>query len=217
MSLIRQEGKSVEEAIAMALEKLGLKEDEVDIKVIDEGSKGLLGLIGARDAVVEVRVKVNPAKTGREFLESILPKMACQGKVEVDENKTDDEQIYYNITGPDLGIIIGHRGETLDALQYLTSLVVNKSSNKYLRVLIDAEGYRQRREKTLENLAKRLAEKAISTGRKVMLEPMPPHERRIIHMTLRKDARVSTYSEGKEPYRKVLIERADKVQDLDNK
>lgn len=95
--------------------------------------------------------------------------------------------------------------------------MVNKSSDKYLRVLIDAEGYRQRREKTLENLAKRLAEKAISTGRKVMLEPMPPHERRIIHMTLRKDARVSTYSEGKEPYRKVLIERADKVQDLDNK
>lgn len=216
MNLIRQEGKSVEEAIEIALEKLGLEEEEVDIKVIDEGSKGLLGLIGARNAIVEVKAKVNPVKIGKEFLESILEKMSCQGEVEVVESKTTEEQIYYNINSPDLGILIGHRGETLDAIQYLTSLVVNKYSARYLRILIDGEGYRLRREKTLENLARRLAEKAIATGRKVMLEPMPPHERRIIHMTLRKDKRISTYSEGKEPFRRVLIERVDNLQDLDN-
>ena len=216
MNLIRQEGKTIEEAIEIALEKLGIKEEEADVKVVDEGSKGILGLIGARNAVVEVKVKVNPVQIGKEFLEKILEKMSCQANVEVDDSKTNQEQIYYNITGPDLGIVIGHRGETLDAIQYLTSLVVNKHSNKYWRILIDAEGYRLRREETLERLARRLAEKAITTGRKVVLEPMPPHERRIIHMALREDKRISTYSEGREPFRRILIERMDKAQDLDN-
>src|SRR5690554_964072 len=165
MNLIRQEGKTIEEAIEIALEKLGIKEEEADVKVIDEGSKGLLGLIGARNAVVEVKVKVNPMQTGKEFLENILEKMSCQARVEVDESKTDEEQIYYNINGPDLGIIIGHRGKTLDAIQYLTSLVVNKHSDRYWRILLDAEGYRLRREETLEKLARRLADKAIATGR----------------------------------------------------
>lgn len=112
MNFIRQEGKTVEEAVEIALEKLGLREEEAEIKVIDEGSKGLMGLIGARNAVVEVKVKVNPMQTGKEFLENILEKMSCQARVEVDESKTDEEQIYYNINGPDLGIIIGHRGKT---------------------------------------------------------------------------------------------------------
>lgn len=211
MNFIRQEGKTVEEAVEIALEKLGLREEEAEIKVIDEGSKGLMGLIGARNAVVEVKVKVNPMQTGKEFLENILEKMSCQARVEVDESKTDEEQIYYNINGPDLGIIIGHRGKTLDAIQYLTSLVVNKHSDRYWRILLDAEGYRLRREETLEKLARRLADKAIATGRKVVLEPMPPHERRIIHMALREDKRISTYSEGKEPFRRVLIERVDRI------
>ncbi|MFW5986282.1 MAG: RNA-binding cell elongation regulator Jag/EloR, partial [Halanaerobiales bacterium] len=173
-------------------------------------SSGLLGLIGTRKAVVEVKPKVNPVKTGKQFLESVFSSMPVESELEIVKEKTNTEQVLYNIKSPDLGIIIGHRGETLDALQYLTSLVVNKKTDKYFRVLLDAEGYRERRKSTLERLAIRLANKAVSKGRKVMLEPMPPHERRIIHMTLREDERVYTYSEGKEPFRKVMIVAGEK-------
>lgn len=214
MDVIRQEAKTVDEAIKLALQKLDIDRDEAEVNVIDEGSKGLLGLIGAKDAIVEVKSKVNPVKIGMEFLEKMFDNMPVEANIELKEKDTNDEQVQYNISSKDLGIIIGHRGETLDAIQYLTSLVVNKKTEAYYRVLIDAEGYRNKRKKTLERLAKRLAEKALSTGRKVMLEPMPPHERRIIHMTLRKDGRVNTYSEGKEPFRKVMIESK---KDSDNK
>lgn len=206
MDVIRQEGKTVEDAIQLALEKLNIELEDANVEVIDEGSKGILGFFGTKNAIVEVKAKVNPIKIGLEFLENIFANMPIDGKVEVIESGTNDQQVLYNISSPNLGILIGHRGETLDAIQYLTSLVVNKATETYFRVLVDAEGYRYRRKKTLERLAKRLAEKAVSTGRKVMLEPMPPHERRIIHMTLRKDSRVNTYSEGKEPFRKVMIE-----------
>ena len=207
MDVIKQEAKTVEEAIRLALKKLGIDRDDADINIIEEGSKGLLGLIGTKNAVVEVKHKYNPVKIGKEFLENVFNNMPVDASISLVEDETNSEQVLYNINSKDLGIIIGHRGETLDAIQYLTSLVVNKKTEVYYRVLIDAEGYRDRRKKTLERLAKRLADKAISTGRKVMLEPMPPHERRIIHMTLRKDSRVNTYSEGKEPFRKVMIER----------
>lgn len=207
MDLIKQEAKTVEEAIRLALKKLEISNDEAEIKVVDEGSRGLLGLIGTRNAIVEVKPKVDPVKIGMEFLEKMFENMPVEASIELIEEETNKEQVMYNIRSKDLGIIIGHRGETLDAIQYLTSLIVNKKTEAYYRVLIDAEGYRDKRKKTLERLAKRLADKAISTGRKVMLEPMPPHERRIIHMTLRKDNRVNTYSEGREPFRKVMIER----------
>lgn len=209
MLSIKQEGKNVEEAISLALEKLKLKREEAEIKVIEEGSKGLLGLIGGKNAVVEVKPKVDPIESGKEFLQSVFKVMPFNATVEVIDEKTNGEQVLYNISSPDLGIIIGHRGETLDALQYLTSLVVNRKTPNYFRVLLDAEGYRERRKKTLERLASKLAKKAINNGRKVMLEPMPPHERRIIHMTLKRDDRVYTYSEGKEPYRRVMIVAGD--------
>ncbi|NLM97288.1 MAG: protein jag [Halanaerobiaceae bacterium] len=213
MKIIKQEGKTVEEAIRAALEKLGIERENADIKVIEEGSKGLLGLIGSKNAVVEVKEKVDHVKVGIEFLKELFLKLPLEANVEVVEEETNEEQIYYNIESKDLGIIIGHRGETLDAVQYLTSLVINKNTNSYYRVILDAEGYRERRKKTLERLARKLAEKAVSTGRKVMLEPMSPQERRIIHMYLKDDPRVITYSEGKEPFRKVLIE---KKETLDN-
>lgn len=206
MDSIKQEGRTVEEAVALALEKLGITREEAEVEVIDEGSKGIFGLIGGKNAVVRVKVKVDPVKIGKEFLDNLFANMPLdEVTVEVVSEETDDKQVLYNIKSPDLGIVIGHRGETLDALQYLTSLVVNKASEKYYRVLLDAEGYRERRKQTLERLANKLAKKALSTGRKVMLEPMPPHERRIIHMTLRGDDRVTTYSEGKEPYRRIMI------------
>ncbi len=205
MDSIREEGKTVEEAISEALKKLNISREEAEIKVIDEGSKGIFGLIGGKNAEVEVKVKPVPVQIGKEFLEGVLDKMPVECELNVIEEETDQEQVAYNVNSPNLGIIIGRRGETLDALQYITSLVVNKTTDSYFRVFIDAEGYRERRKQTLERLARKMAQKTLTTGRKVMLEPMPPHERRIIHIALKGDNRVTTYSEGKEPYRRVLI------------
>src|SRR5690554_1361886 len=216
MLSLKQEGKTVDEAISLALEKLNMNKDEVDIKVIEEGSKGILGIIGSKKALIEVKAKADPIKGGRDFLKKVFEKMSIKVSVEIIARETNNEQVMYNINSKDLGIIIGHRGETLDALQYLTSLVVNKKTIGYYRVLIDAEGYRKKRRKTIERLARKLARKALSTGRKVMLEPMPPHERRIIHITLKEDERVYTYSEGKEPYRRVMIvKQEDKDENID--
>lgn len=147
MDVVRQEGKTVEDAVEQALQKLNITRDEAEIKVIDEGSKGIFGLIGGKNAVVEVKPKVNPASIALDFLEDVLEKIPVATRVEVIEEKTDYDQVYLNISGDNLGIIIGYRGETLDALQYLTSLVVNRELKKYTRVLLDAEGYRERRKK----------------------------------------------------------------------
>jgi spoIIIJ-associated protein len=205
MDFIREEAKNVEDAISQALKKLNINREDAEIKVIDVGNKGIFGLIGNKNAVVEVRVKKDLSKIGKDFLSNILSKISLNSEVEIAEDNADNEQLLYNIKSPDLGIIIGHRGDTLDALQYLTSLVINRESDTYYRVLLDAGGYREKRKNTLKRLALRLARKALDTGRKVVLEPMPPHERRIIHITLRNDSRVTTFSEGNEPYRRVMI------------
>ena len=207
MKSIKVEAKNVEKAIEKALSKLEINREEAEINVIDEGSKGLLGLIGTKDAVVEVTEIFDPVKKGKEFLKSLLEKAKIDVEVEVLEDKSNEEQVVYNLKGEkELGLVIGHRGETLDALQYLTSIYINKELEEYLRVLLDAEGYRDRRKETLERLAERLASKAEAKQRKVVLEPMPPHERRIIHIKLKENDNVKSYSEGKEPYRKVMIE-----------
>lgn len=203
--MIKQKGKTVEEAIAIALEKLEITKEEADIKVLEEGSKGLFGLIASKDAIVEVGIKVKPEQLGKDFLEKVLAKISTEVTVEIVKEETNQAQVKYNLTGPDLGILIGYRGETLDSLQYLSSLAINKLTDHYYRVIIDAEGYRERRKQTLERLALKLARKAIMKGRKVMLEPMPPHERRIIHITLKNDQRVETVSQGQEPYRRIMI------------
>ncbi len=211
MKSIKVEAKNVEKAVEKALSKLEIKKEDAEINFIDEGSKGLLGFIGAKDAVVEVKEVFNPIKKGKDFLESLLEKASLDVGVEVLEEKTDEEQVVFNLTGEkELGLVIGHRGETLDAMQYLTSIYLNKELEEYFRVLLDAEGYRDRRKETLERLAERLASKAERKKRKVVLEPMPPHERRIIHIKLKDNSNVKSYSEGKEPYRKVMIEPLDK-------
>lgn len=206
MEKIRQEAKTVEEAISQGLDKLDISRSEAEIEVIEEGNKGIFGLIGNKNALVEIEVKKNPVEVGKDFLENIFSKTLLEVEVSVIDEKTNSEQVLYNLNSPDLGIVIGHRGETLDAIQYITSLVVNKKNDKYYRVMLDAEGYRERRKQTLIRLAKKLARKAVKKGRKVVLEPMPPHERRIIHIALKDDSRVKSYSEGEEPFRRVMIE-----------
>lgn len=210
MKSIKVEAKNIEKAVEKALNELGIAKKDAEINVIDKGSKGLLGLFGAKDAVVEVNEIFDPVKKGKEFLETLLKNANINVGVEKLDEKSNDEQLVYNLTGEkELGLVIGHRGETLDALQYLTSIYINKELEEYLRVLLDAEGYRERRQETLERLAQRLASKAERKKRKVVLEPMPPHERRIIHITLKENKNVKSYSEGKEPYRKVMIEPLD--------
>ena len=210
MKSIKVEAKNVEKAVEKALLKLGIERDEAEIDVIDEGSRGLLGLIGNKDAVVEVKEVFDPVKKGKEFLKTLLEKAEINVGVEILEEKSNEEQVVYNLTGEkELGLVIGHRGETLDAMQYLTSIYINKELEEYFRVLLDAEGYRDRRRETLERLAERLADKAKRKKRKVVLEPMPPHERRIIHIKIKENKNVKSYSEGKEPYRKVMIEPLD--------
>lgn len=202
---IRQTGKNVEVAIEDALSALRVTREQVEITVIDEGNRGLLGFIGNREAVVEVKIKETPMDLAIEFLKKVTEKMNLNIDIQV-INESEDDQITLNMAGENLGILIGHRGNTLDSLQYLTSLVANKNEESdYIRIVLDAEGYRERRKNTLFQLAQRLADKARTTGRKVVLEPMPPHERRIIHLALQDETGIKTYSEGREPYRKVII------------
>mgnify|MGYP000294538026 CR=1 FL=1 len=199
---IEKTGKTVEEAIQAALSELGLEKHKVDIQVVEEGSRGLFGLIGSKDA----RVIVTPKQTGedraREFLSSIFNTMNMEVELEFEEK---DGQLDINMSGPNMGVLIGKRGETLDSLQYLTSLVVNKGDEKYIRVSIDTENYRKKREEALVRLAKKLANRVIKYRRNITLEPMNPYERRIIHSALQNNKMVTTYSIGDEPNRRVVI------------
>ena len=209
MDKLKVEAKTVEEAVEQGLKQLEISRDQAEINIISHGSKGFLGLIGGKDAEVEIKKKIDPVKLGQDFLNDLFSSTNLNVEVEVQEKDYDESQVKYNLHSPDLGIVIGHRGETLDAIQYLSSLAVNKKTDEYFRVLLDAEGYRERREKTLIRLANKLINKAVKKRRKVVLEPMPPHERRIIHLTVRDDPRVTSYSKGKEPFRKVMIELKD--------
>lgn len=201
---IEKKGKSVEEALALALEELGVTESEVKYEVIEEGSKGFLGL-GSKEATIRVElIKKDNVQTATDFLSKIFAAMDM--KVEISA-KQDEESINIDLAGDDMGIIIGKRGDTLDSLQYLTSLVANKnrSGEAYTRVTIDTEGYREKRIESLKALAERLASKVTRSGKKYTLEPMNPYERRIIHSTLQASETVTTFSIGEDPYRKVVI------------
>lgn len=262
MDFIEKWGKDEEEAIKLALDELKLDRDEVNIVVLEESSKGFLG-IGAKLAKVRVEKKEaapvmekivekvsekaaeavevgekfisskvrkdeKPAKKSKnkenrksygmdipddlvevvespalDFLREVSDKMGIDVEISAKEN---ENSMYISITGKDTGTVIGKRGQTLDALQYLTRLVANKNEEKYKRVVIDAEDYRAKREKTLENLARRLADKVIRSKRSMKLEPMNPYERKVIHATLQGNSKVVTRSEGEEPYRRIVIE-----------
>ena len=202
MKEITKSAKTVEEAVKEALKELRLENDEVEIEILEEASKGLFGFLGTKDAKVKITEKVVPEKRAGRILQQIFSYM----DLEVEINTSDcDDYIKIDLSGPDLGILIGRRGDTLDSLQYYINLAANKRAEKRVKFIIDVEGYRQRRQETLSRLALKLADKAKRKGRNVVLEPMNPHERRVIHTALQNHNEVFTYSEGEEPYRKIII------------
>ena len=257
MAISEKTAKTVEEAKQAALAELGIREEEAEkIEVLEEASKGFLGLIGGHDArvrvtsrevfgekkdvgndglpmpeVIETSLQVGdlvkkaqeesperpriremvsdeeaavPLEKAEAFLQQIFVSMHLEVTI---EREKSEEAFILNMTGDDLGILIGKHGQTLDSLQYLTNLAANHGlTEKRIHIVLDVEHYRNRREETLRRLASRLADKALRTRQRIMLEPMNRHERKIIHMALQENRRVSTYSAGDEPYRKVVIE-----------
>lgn len=198
--------KTVEEAVDMALKELGVNEEDVHVEVLEEPSKGLFGLIGTRDAAVKVTVTNDPVEIVENFLNRILLGMNVNGSCVVEKEGSCLYVDIVNINSSDMGIVIGKRGNTLDAIQYLLSLAVNKNRDQYIKVIVDAEGYRKRREDTLIRLANKMAQKAKYSNRPVKLEPMNPYERRIIHSALQHVEGIDTHSEGEDPYRRVVIQ-----------
>lgn len=248
MDEITISGRTVEEAVEAGLDALGAERAEVDIQVVDEGVKGILGLLGTRLARVrlsrkkpEARPSPEPATSAPEvravpeagdssegdeaaleersrpvyrpatelqveraerFLENVCRLLGVDGEVSAAEV---DGATRLRVEGPDMGLLIGRRGQTLDALQYLTGLVANRGAKTPARFVVDVEGYRERREATLRRLARQTAERVKARGHRAVLEPMTPQERRVIHLALAGDPEVFTYSEGEEPYRRVVV------------
>ncbi len=202
MTMLIKQAKTVEDAIQLALEELQVDRDRVEVEVLEEASKGLFGLLGVKPAKIQVTVLENPLETVVHFVQGVCKRMGADVTAQVAEV---EDAVTMDITGQNLGLLIGKHGQTLNALQYLANVVFNRSTKEHQRLVLDIGGYRARREETLVRLAERLAEKAKRTGRKVMLEPMNAQERRIIHTALQGDKHIVTFSEGEEPYRKVVI------------
>lgn len=203
MEFIEVSAKTVDDAITEASIKLGTTSDKIEVEVIEKGSTGFLGIKSKR-AIIRARKKNDTVDNIREFLENVFSAMNME--VTIDIKKAEDDKVYeVELSGKEMGLLIGKRGQTLDSLQYLTNLAVNKHSDGYIKVKLDTEDYRQRRKDTLENLAKNIAYKVKRTKRPVSLEPMNPFERRVIHSALQGDRYVETHSEGEEPFRHVVV------------
>lgn len=227
MMMVEKTARTVEEAVQSALEELETEKDNVDIEILEQPTKGIFGILGSKNAKVRVTLKEKKTteksvkkkienkeiriteytlekERARKFLREVLEAMDIKAEIRV---KDINESLYINLSGPKMGMIIGRRGQTLDSLQYLVSLVVNKDKERdsFVKVILDTEDYRRKREETLQRLAKRLADRARKTGKNIELEPMNPYERRIIHSTLQEVEGITTFSEGEEPYRKVII------------
>ncbi len=196
-------GKTVDEAITAASLELGVASTELDYEVVEKGTSGFLG-IGSKPAVIKAKKKESFIDDIYEYLNNLFRVMDIEAEVKLDYDE-ENSNMNIDVSGPNMGILIGKRGQTLDSLQYLISLYVNKKSESYIRVKLDTENYRSRRKDTLENLAKNIAFKVKRTRRPFTLEPMNPYERRIIHSALQNDRYVATRSEGDEPYRKVVV------------
>lgn len=203
MEFIEVSAKTVDDAITEASIKLGTTSDKIEVEVIEKGSTGFLG-IKSKPAIIKARKKNDTVDNIREFLENVFSAMNMEATIDI--KKAEDDKVYeVELSGKEMGLLIGKRGQTLDSLQYLTNLAVNKHSDGYIKVKLDTEDYRQRRKDTLENLAKNIAYKVKRTKRPVSLEPMNPFERRVIHSALQGDRYVETHSEGEEPFRHVVV------------
>lgn len=201
---VEKKGKNVDEAIQAALAELGCGINEVEIEIVDEGSKGLLGLIGSKPATVKVtRKEADPAEDARQVVEELLGKMKID--YQIDTVSAEQGSVRINIIGEDMGLLIGRKGETLNALQYIAGLMINRQRGERIRLILDVEDYRKKREESLESLAIRLSEKVKDTQKNVVMRPMSSQERRIVHTALQEDPQVVTYSMGDEPNRKVVI------------
>ncbi|WP_099221669.1 RNA-binding cell elongation regulator Jag/EloR [Listeria costaricensis] len=201
---ITAQGQTVEEAIENALRELDTTRDKVEVEIMDEGKKGIFG-IGSRLAMVKVIEKEDGIQNAVAYLLDVSTKMGAQISIDM---KEDGKDVHLQITGNNLGLLIGKHGQTLNALQYLTQLIANKGSEQYRNIIVNVGDYRERRFETLSNLAKKMADKAIKTRRPVHLEPMPSFERKIIHAILSENERIETHSEGRDPYRYVVIKSA---------
>lgn len=204
MEFVEFTGKSLEEALTNAAVSLGIPSDELEYTVIEEASSGFLGIFNTKPAKIKVAKKKSVEDVVVTFLGDMFKAMNMVVSVDVKVDEVS-ETVEINLTGDDMGLLIGKRGQTLDALQYIVRLVINKEIGGYLKVKLDTENYRERRKETLESLAKNIAYKVKRTKRSVTLEPMNPYERRIIHSALQNDKFVATKSEGEEPYRHVVV------------
>ena len=203
MLYIEVSAKTVDDAITEALVKLGTTSEKIEYEVIEKGSAGFIG-IRRKDAVIRARKKYTVQDDIREFLNKVFDVMDLEVEILIDADE-DSNVINVELKGNDMGVLIGKRGQTLDSLQYLTNLAVNKHAESYVKVKIDTEDYRKRRRETLENLARNIAYKVKRTKHPVSLEPMNPFERRVIHSALQNDKFVTSHSEGVEPYRHVVV------------
>ena len=200
--------KTVSDAITEACQHFTVTSDRLEYEVVEEGSAGFL-VIGSKPAVIKARIKeevkeVSVTDSAKQFLKEVFTAMNMAVTIDVDYNE-EEKTMNVDLSGDEMGVLIGKRGQTLDSLQYLVSLVVNKDKEDYIRVKVDTENYRERRKDTLENLAKNISYKVKRTKRSVSLEPMNPYERRIIHSALQNDKYVTTHSEGEEPFRRVVV------------
>lgn len=203
MDYIEVTAKTINDAITEACQQLTVTSDKLEYIVVDEGSAGFLG-IGSKPVVIKAKAKSSVSDTAKDFLKQVFDAMNMVVAVDVAYDEVE-RNLNIDLNGDEMGVLIGKRGQTLDSLQYLVSLVVNKDAEEYIRVKVDTEDYRKRRKETLENLAKNIAYKVKRTRRPVSLEPMNPYERRIIHSALQNDKFVTTHSEGDEPYRRVVV------------
>lgn len=209
---VEKSAKTVQEAIELAVQELGAISENVEVEVLEEGNKGLFGIIGGKMAKVKVTIKPTSVSNGskvnkidnniEEFLLNIIQNLNIHADVEMDQ---DESKILVRITGQDVGILIGRRGETLDAIQYLASIVANRKTERHKKVIIDIESYRERREEALVRLANKLANRVVKHKKSITLEPMTAYERRVIHAALQTNKLIDTYSIGEEPYRKIVI------------
>lgn len=197
-------GKTVDDALTNALIRLETTSDKIEYEVLDKGSSGILGIFNSKPAKIKVRKKNTTEDNVREFLDGVFAAMNMQVEIEIIFDK-DAGNMSIDLSGLEMGVLIGKRGQTLDSLQYLASLVANKETDSYIRVKLDTENYRERRKETLEHLAKNIAYKVKRTKKSVSLEPMNPYERRVIHSALQNDKYVCTKSEGEEPFRHVVV------------